>query len=290
MKKVIKLSEEKLSKIVSNILEQVQNFEGYDNEDFFEVFLNTFRPWVAEKLGEDVKRYPLSYLIKKYGNDFEKDMGVDTLRGSNSDTYNAQWRIKLTAKELIKKGLYTLPSLGSDVKFTEKYKKVLSHFFENRQLPDYVTISLVEDQPNKVSMKTDVDFQKMVMSDEFRRINTSNILHDLKTFLSDFANVEFGNPVYGQVSLTPDNINYIGIDEWIKKVLNKKLKKEIKETIPNAARGIHSIRFEVFSGKAQMKIVYKDSVGWNTRSGITNNIRQYLTNLGYNSKALEVVD
>jgi hypothetical protein len=69
MKKVIKLSEEKLGKIISQIMEQV-NLEDYADEDFIEGFLITFRQWITEKLGDESKKYPLSYLLKKKSANF----------------------------------------------------------------------------------------------------------------------------------------------------------------------------------------------------------------------------
>ena len=59
MKKVIKLSEEKLGEIISLIMEQVK-LEDYEEEDFIEGFLITFRQWITEKLGDESKKYPLS--------------------------------------------------------------------------------------------------------------------------------------------------------------------------------------------------------------------------------------
>ena len=66
MKKVIKLSEEKLERIVNLVLEQV-NLNDYEEEDFYDAYFSTFRQWIVEKLGEDIKKYPLSYLLRKYG-------------------------------------------------------------------------------------------------------------------------------------------------------------------------------------------------------------------------------
>jgi hypothetical protein len=69
--------------------------------------------------------------------------------------------------------------------------------------------------------------------------------------------------------------------------LNKKIKKEIKTLIPYA-KNIHSIRFDVDRGKADMKIIFKDDFRWNLRKEVVSGIREYLTNLGYNTDVLRV--
>ena len=50
---------------VSMLIEQV-NLEGYTDEDFIEVFVNLFRPWVKSNHGDEVGQHPMSYLVKKY--------------------------------------------------------------------------------------------------------------------------------------------------------------------------------------------------------------------------------
>jgi hypothetical protein len=82
-------------------------------------------------------------------------------------------------------------------------------------------------------------------------------------------------------------LNYVGLDEWVKNVLNKKLKKEIKSLSP-WSKYIHSIRFDVDGGRADMKIIFKDEFRWNLRKEVVSGIREYLTNLGYNTNILRV--
>jgi hypothetical protein len=283
MKKVIKLSEEKLGEIISLIMEQVK-LEDYEEEDFIEGFLITFRQWITEKLGDESKKYPLSYLLRKYGSDFEKDMGIET---NGSSTSFSHYRLLNSGKRLAEKEKYSLPSMNAGIKFTEKYSKLLSLFIERIELPDYVSISLDERVPNKVDVRFDVDFPKMIMSQEYKSLSSGNLLYSLKKYLENFGGVEFGNPNYGQVQMNGKKLNYVGLDEWVKNVLNKKIKKEIKSLVPYA-KNIHSIRFDVEGGKANMKIVFKDDFRWNLRKEVVVGIREYLTNLGYNTNILRV--
>ena len=287
MRKVIKLSEEKLEKIISTIIEQVQNLDDYADEDFIEAFLVTFRKWITEKLGDESKKYPLSYLLRKYGNEFEKSMGFSMgydREYSGLDKY----RMVAVAKNIVRTGNFHFPSLSPTTKFTDKYKRLLSHFFDSINIPDYVSLDLQENEPNKVFLNFSADFQKMITDQESgRSINPDNILFKLKDFLKNYGGVEFGNPVYGEVQMRASKLEYDGLDEWVKKVLNKKLKKEIK-MLPHG-NWIHSIRFEPYDGKAEMKIIFKDDFRYNLRSQVLSSIKDYLTSQGYNPEVLKVV-
>jgi hypothetical protein len=287
MKKIVKLSEEKLEKIISTIIEQVQNLDDYADEDFIEAFLVTFRQWVTEKLGDESKKYPLSYLLRKYGNEFEKSMDFSTGYDREYSGLD-KFRMVAAGKNIVRKGKFYLPSLSPTTKFTEKYKKLLSHFFEGINMPDYVSLDIQENEPNKVYLKFSADFQKMITDQESgRSINPDSILFKLKDFLKNYGGVEFGNPIYGEVQMRASKLEYIGLDEWVKKVLNKKLKKEIK-ALPHG-NWIHSIRFEPYGGSAEMKIIFKDDFRYNLRNKVLSDIKEYLTSQGYNPEVLKVV-
>lgn len=286
MKKVIKLSEEKLEKIISIIIEQVQNLDDYAEEDFIEAFLVTFRQWITEKLGDESKKYPLSYLLRKYGNEFEKSMGFSTGYDRQYSGLD-KFRMVAAAKNIVKTGKFYFPSLIPSTKFTDRYKKLLSHFFSKINMPDYVSLDIQENEPNKVHLKFSADFQKMIMDQNpIISINPDRILSELKDFLKNYGGVEFGNPVYGEVQMRTSNLEYVGLDEWVKKVLNKKLKKEIK-ALPHG-NWIHSIRFEPYAGTADMKIIFKDDFRYNLRSKVLSDIKEYLTSQGYNPEVLKV--
>ena len=91
--------------------------------------------------------------------------------------------------------------------------------------------------------------------------------------------VEFGNPVHGKINLN-FNIKIENEDEWVKNVLNKEIKKHIKQ-MPDG-NYVHSIRFEPKTDKAYMRIVYKeDSSRRMRRYEFRNKVIEYLKGLGY---------
>jgi hypothetical protein len=157
----ITLNESEMINFVSMLIERV-NLEGYTDEDFIEVFVNLFRPWVKSKHGDEVGQHPMSYLVKKYIDEFITDIKVDVdiryLTGLN--------KFAKIGREIVRGGIYQLPSLNSDKKFTEQYKKHLEFIINYLNLPEYITLKFTEDTPNKVYGEVIVDFQKLIKSQD----------------------------------------------------------------------------------------------------------------------------
>jgi len=95
MKKIHKLTESDLERIVKTVLENFNPSE-YEDEDFVEVFLNYFRPWVRKKHGDEIGQYPLSLLIKNHINEFSKDYGLEDV---NARYYGAYRNMSNIGKE-----------------------------------------------------------------------------------------------------------------------------------------------------------------------------------------------
>jgi hypothetical protein len=285
MKRIVKISEEKLEKIVSIVMEQVENLSYYEDEDFFDAFFFVFRQWISEKIGDEYKKYPMSLLLKKYGKDFEKDMGILEFQDYEQGRSFNRYRVLDDGKNLVKNQKYILPTLRKQEKFTDKYKSIIPHILDQLDFPDFVTVELVEEQPNALHVKFNVDFVKMLNSKEYERFNRYDLDSKFRNYVSSFLGVEFGNPAHGQVSMD-SSLNYVGADEWIKNVLNKTIKKEIKK-LPNG-NIIHSIKFETHSGYATLRVIFKDSGNYGRRNELLQNIKNYIESLGYNSQVLRV--
>lgn len=285
MKRIIKISEEKLEMIVSTIMEQVENLQYYEDEDFYDAFFLVFRQWIFEKIGDEYKKYPMSLLLKKYGKDFEKEMGILEFEDYSEGRSFNRYRVLTGGRSLVKNQKHILPSLRKEEKFIDKYKNVIPHILDQLDYPDFVSVELEEERPNAIHVKFNVDFVKMLNSKQYERINRYDMDVKFKNYVSGFLGVEFGNPAHGQVSMD-SSLNYVGADEWIKNVLNKTIKKEIKK-LPNGYI-IHSIRFKTHSGYATLEVIFKDSGGYGKRNELLQNIKNYIESLGYNSQVLRV--
>lgn len=270
---------------VSMLIEQV-NLEGYTDEDFIEVFVNLFRPWVKSKHGDEVGKYPMSYLFKKYTDDFIKDIKVDVdiryLSGLN--------KIVKIGREIVRGGIYQLPSLNSDKKFTEQYKKHLEFIINYLNLPEYITLKFNEDTPNKVYGEVIVDFQKLIKSQD-NSPTIRQISDNLSKYFDNYLGIEFGSPVHGKLDFYLNSTpTYVGLNEWTKNEFNKNIKKEIKN-LPSAERNISSLKLILDNHsrlKAEIKIGWKRDSRWNAQDKIREEVRNILKSMGYNPEILEV--
>ena len=272
-------------KFVSMIVEQV-NLEGYNDEDFVEVFVNLFRPWVKSKHGDEVGKYPMSYLIKKYVEEFASDNKIQLQSYYGGGELK---RIVNIGRDIVRKGDHQLPSLNTSTKFTERFKKPLLFLVDNLKLPDFINLQFDEETPNRVRGEIVVDFPKMIKSSNGPK-SPYRISQKLQKSFEDYLGVEFGSPVHGKLDFylntTP---TYVGLDEWIKKEFNKNIKKQIKE-LPLAERNISSLKFILSTNhlKAEIKIGWKRDSRWNDQRIVKDSVKEILSNMGYNTEILEV--
>ena len=282
MKKTLTLNESELVGVINKIVESYNN-DSYDDSDYIEVFLKFFRPWVKEKHGDEISNYPLSYLVKKYISEFVQDFEIDptsTILGYRDNIRN----VAAVGKALVQKGKTKLASLQSKEKFTEKYKKQLDFLVNKLELPDFIKLDFIEEIPYNVIGRVRVDWEKLIKYPTDKTFRSNDISRELKNKIENFLGVELGNPTYGQLSLT-FNKAYVGVEDWVKKTLNKEIKKEIR-SLPRASI-LHAIKFETNGDKfgGELKLSFKS---WNGRNDFKKQVENLLQELGYNTKTLEV--
>ena len=270
--------------IISTITEDV-DISGYTDEDFLEVFVMEFRTWIKKNHGDEIGEYPMSLLVKKYIKEFGTEYEVSDydMRYNNTLTQMAN-----IGRVLVKKEVRKLPSLKRDIIFTKRFKKVLDHFISKYDIPDFVKIHFKEDTPFVVRGWMTAEFEPAMKYDgsldeikEFSR--------ELKHLITNYLGFEMGSPVHGNIDFYfQDGFTLLGVDEWVKNVLNKKIKKDIK-TWKNKSV-LHSIKFNTNTSKlyGEIGLVYSAS-SWNSyREIFRDELKQYLKNLGYSSKRLIV--
>ena len=280
----ITLNKSEMIKFVSMIVEQV-NLEGYNDEDFVEVFVNLFRPWVKSKHGDEVGKYPMSYLIKKHLEEFASDNKIELQRFYGGDLK----KIIEIGRQIVRNGAYQLPSLNTNKKFTERFKKPLLFLVDNLNLPDFINLQFDEETPNRVRGEVVVDFPKLIKSSNSSK-SAYRISQKLQKSFEDYLGVEFGSPVHGKLDFYLNTTPiYVGLDEWIKKELNKNIKKQIKE-LPLAERNISSLKFILNTNhiKGEIKIGWKRDSRYGEHHKIKEEVRNILKFMGYNTEILEV--
>lgn len=265
-----------------NILEKrivegdnIPDLRYFTNEDFIEVFINVFRPWVKKTHGDDVGQYPLSYLIKKYLNEFGKYVDPDYYEGYGQTSTKM---VKI-GREIIEKGISTLSTLRPEEKFTEKYARVFNIIINNLKLPDFIKLSITENNSYDVNITFKVDFPKMLMSTLNNPRNTNQYQQEFKTAIEVLMGKTVGgNPEFGELKIS-FMTQFEGVDEWVKNVWNKVLKKEIKKI---GGDNIHSFRVEITNGLVNIKIRFSSYTGWSTKNKIGQSAKEYLEKKLYN--------
>ena len=284
MKKIHTLTESDLEKVVRTVLESF-NPKEYEDEDFVEVFVNYFRPWVKKKHGDELGQYPISLLIKNHMKEFAEDYGVaDVVTGY----YGALRTIINVGRELAQKGIHKMPSLKKEGLFLEKYKKAITFFTDRLDLPEWMTLVLTEDSPYVVNGFFSVDFDKSIRDKSEKSYRVSNLATEFIETLTNFLGIETGSVTHGNLDLkVSGSFDYYGVDEWVKNTLNKEIKKKIR-ALPNS-EVLHSVKFNTSTNNVGglINLTFKSSA-WRHTSTFTEEVRELLESLGYNTDRLRV--
>jgi hypothetical protein len=269
------------------ILSEDIDISGYSDEDFLEVFVTEFRIWIRRNHGDEVGEYPMSLLVKKYIKEFAEEYGLTEhdLRYSNTFT-----KMVVIGKKLVQTEIRTLPSLKKDIIFTERFKKIIDHFISNYNIPDFIKIHFQEDSPFVVRGWMTADFEPAM-----KYYGSLNDVHkfsrEFNNLITNYLGFELGRPAHGNLDYYFESgFRLLGVDEWVKGVLNKKIKKEIK-TLPGKS-ALHSMKFNVNNSqlRGEIKLVYSQNYRYGYRDNFKDELKKYLKDLGYNPDRLQVSD
>ena len=261
------------------------DMSGYSDEDFLEVFVMEFRIWIKKNHGDEIGEYPMSLLVKKYIKEFAEEYGLTEYDMRYSNTVNQMVKV---GRELVKTEVRKLPSLKKDIVFTERFKKILDHFISNYDIPDFIKIHFQEDSPFVVRGWMTAEFEPAMKYD-----GNLNDVHkfsrELTHLITNYLGFELGSTAHGKIDFHFEpGFRILGEDEWVKGVLNKKIKKDIR-TWPNKSV-LHSIKFSVNNSqlRGQISLVYSQNYRYGYRDDFKRDLNVYLKNLGYNLDRLQV--
>jgi hypothetical protein len=251
------------------------------NEDFLEVFFSKFRPWVKATHGDEAGALPMSYLIKKYINEFSQLYMRELPWG------NVSAKAVRLGKEIVSKGEYQLSSLRPEHNFLEKYAKPIKFFVEELNLPDFIQIKFNEPKPYQPNMEVTVDFEELLKYDgDVPSLDYIN--GKFRNFLTNYLGIDFGKSSHGGLNFTfPVAVFNKYEERWVKDELNKVIKKEIKK-LPSAA-SLRGIKFIPSNKLGSSQIQMLRNSGHYRLLNIKTEIENLLSSLGYNRKYLTVV-
>ena len=267
---------------MTNILNEELDLSGYSDEDFIEVFVEYFRPWIKETHGDEVGMYPMSLLVKKYLDDFNNH--YELYVGSHYG--GILLRMAKSGMALAKKGIKKLPSLNKDFLFTEKFKKVIDHFVSSYNFPDFVKLHLEEKTPFNIRAYLTMDFVPTMKYDgSLNKINGFN--QEFINLIKNYLGFEIGSTAHGKLNLITEGVRFIGFENWVDSFFNKKFKKEIRE-LPKVKDYLHSVKVKSRDTTCEILLTFRRNTRWENEESVKSEIINYLEGLGYNKNRLYV--
>ena len=129
----------------------------------------------------------------------------------------------------------------------------------------------------------------MKLSREEKR-EANNFQTELKKNIQKFLGVEFGPPAHGKLTIYGYGTNVMRGDEWIKNVMNKKIKKEIKESKFKNDIQRMSVNFD--SDKIRISIISPRWGGFNREWSKREEFQKFMDNLfekyGYRKDSFDI--
>lgn len=286
MKKVITLAESELIDMIEKIVESKEELRNYTNLDIADAFVTLVRNWIRNNYGEKYNNHPFSWVVENFIEGFLKELYADDgdgLRRILGGYYG--WsdlnvgKMRDVVQKAIDKGLYSLPSLRQNEKFTEKYRKHLKQIIKLLNLPEWVTLEITEPRPHELLGKLIIDFPTMIKNDNRNWGGDYEIRRNLMSMFKELLGIDNKSPIHGGTIFNMDSVKLVGEEEWIKKVLNKEIKPKIKK-IP-IGNLIHSIKFEPSDKKADLTIRFKHEASFREQDIIRRAVKELLRDEGY---------
>lgn len=271
-----------MSKNVSNIIRLIKeeiDISDYTNEDLIDVFLTVFKNWIKEKHGDDVIKYPVSYLLNKYEDDFLKELGLNKKDFSGS-TSN---RLSIIGRELVTRAMFAYESVPKTDKSwfdIPVNKRIWDTMISRLDIPPYMTVDVNELRPRYLKVAISADFVEMVKSKIPLKYKTvDSLTGEIERFLKEYGGVQLGNPSHGKLQIVDGYYTMDGFYEWEKKELPL-LKKELR----SAAKNVKSIKYEWdnYYGPT-LKVTYNNrrGLGWTERYEDVKKMEEVLRSKGY---------
>ena len=284
------LSVSELDDLINMISEDVSNdLTQYDDLDFIDAFVFLFKKWLSENHQEKSTKFPFSYPVKKYGGKFARDILGDKYSVAYPTYRKFQgnyWSIRELMTNVIRFGIHTLPSVKKEKKFTERFQKPLDKFIKNLKLDDSVNLKIIEDSPYDLIIVLVIDFPNYLKTERYIA-HPSTIEYKLRDFAEGYLGVEIGEPVTGGLRIRVRE-QIMNEEEWVKNVLNKQIKKEIKNMM--YSKNIQRIVFKKsLTSPSELEIILKSgSPRGPVRGEFKQEVIRYIESLGYKKIRVEM--
>jgi hypothetical protein len=258
---------------------EISQLTTEDLQDYWGQFLRFY----AKETGRNFSsKIPISYLDKLLKNEIVEKYGLEVQKYISNSAPSL-------AKQLINKGAIEFETFRPEEKFTEKYEKVLSKIISMIKINPKYTVEFLEERPNEVRLNIDIDIEDWLKLSTKDKIEANNFAGNLRTNIRKFLGVDFGSPVHGRLQINHYRTDVKNGDEWIKNVMNKKIKKEIKESI--FSNFIQRMSIKIDKDKLKISIVQPRGNRFGYSENRTNFYR-FMNDLfekyGYNKESIDI--
>jgi len=251
-----------------------------DFQDYWGQFLRFY----AKESGKDISsKVPISYLDKLFRDEIIEKYELDTSRYSSN-------RIIPLTQQLIQKGAIEFETFRPEEKFTEKYANPLSKIISRIKINPKYKITVDEDRPNEVYVRVNIDVDDWLKLSNEEKRQANEFQTNLRINIQKILGVEFGSPAHGKLNMNGYGTNVMNGDEWITNVMNKKIKKEIKESIFNEY--IQRMSIKINGDKLKISIISprnrRMNRYWDVRTQFEKFMKDLFEKYGYNKDSFEL--
>jgi hypothetical protein len=251
-----------------------------DLEDYWYQFLRFY----AKETGKNFSsKAPISYLDKVLRDEIVEKYNLVV------EKYTSR-PISSLVKQLINKGAIEFETFRPEEKFTEKYANPLSKIISRIKINPKYKITIGEEKPNEVYVRVNIDVDDWLKLSNEEKRQANEFQANLRINIQKFLGVEFGSPAHGKLNMNGYGTNVMNGDEWITNVMNKKIKKEIKESIFNEY--IQRMSIKITNDKLKISIISprnrRMNRYWEVRTQFEKFMKDLFEKYGYNKDSFEL--
>lgn len=252
------------------------------NVDYID-YWNQFLRFYANETGKNLSpKIPISYLEKLLKDEIIKKYELET------NPYSTN--IISLVRQLIKKGAIEFETLRPDEKFTEKYEKAVSRILDKlkSELNPAYRVDLIENEPYVVRLFLYIDIEDWLKLSEAEKQYAYRMGSAFGNSLKKLLGVEFGSTIHGKLNYYSNQPAIDNFDTWMKNVMNKKIKKQIKES--EFGKYVQRMKVGFSSDVLRIDIIPNRQYRYTAQNsgGLRDFIPELFEKMGYNPDSVEV--
>jgi len=292
MMKVFPITESDIKRLVTLVLEQEQeDWEFFSKLDYVHAFIKVFKNWIETTKQINFADFPFSYLLGKYGREFAIEHKLIEVEDEDDDDDDEEYRydvrtLERWGRDLMRLGLIKYPSLREQGTFMGRFGKAMERFTAMKKYPNYMKVEISEPKNFVLQPKVSIDMEAGLKSDYPRSFSKYDFNRELEEYVKNILGIEIGSPAMGRVRFEYPIVD-TNKDTFVKEVVNKVIKKEIRK-LPDA-KHLQSIRLE-FSDQPSMtlKLIFKGYPKYTERQSVRDGAREILRNMGFADNKVKV--